>query len=231
MTPNEMVAEFHQAFGVHEPAEPQLPDDKTRSLRISLLWEEQFELCAALRHGDLVETADALGDILYVTYGAARVFGIDLDPVVAEIHRSNMTKLGEDGKPIRREDGKIIKPAGWQKPSIAAVLAAQAGEATTATAAAPAKVSDADERLNARATLWPWWRNPDRRDWVESVTVTHGARPSSTTIGRRCGGEFGYADEVTLTEYMHKAFWMWMEDGGFPEPKPAAEPELWAFKA
>jgi predicted HAD superfamily Cof-like phosphohydrolase len=106
----EMVREFHEIYGCAITDEPSIHDYALRSLRMDLIEEEVQELGAALfRDHDIVEVADALGDIAYVVYGAAISFGIDLDAVIAEIHRSNMSKLGEDGKPIYREDGKVLK--------------------------------------------------------------------------------------------------------------------------
>jgi predicted HAD superfamily Cof-like phosphohydrolase len=87
-----------------------------------LIAEELKELREALRDKDIVEVADALTDILYVTYGAGLAFGIDLDKCFAEVQRSNMTKLGEDGKPIYREDGKIKKGPNYEDPDLKTIL-------------------------------------------------------------------------------------------------------------
>ena len=91
-------------------------------LRLALIEEEVGELAEAARAGDLVGVADALADIVYVAYGTAHVYGIDLDAVLDEVHASNMTKLGADGRPIRRADGKVLKGPDYRPPDIAAVL-------------------------------------------------------------------------------------------------------------
>ena len=112
------VREFHDAFGVENKREADWPDDKTVALRLSLLDEELDELRAAISNDDIVAVGDALGDILYVAYGAGLSFGIDLDRVFAEIHRSNMSKLGLDGNPVRREDGKVLKGPKYSPPNL-----------------------------------------------------------------------------------------------------------------
>lgn len=100
-----------------------LESDADNELRVSLIEEEAQEFADAVHARDIVETADAIGDLLYVVYGAALAFGIDADAVLAEVHRSNMTKLGEDGKPIYREtDGKVLKGPNFELPKIARVL-------------------------------------------------------------------------------------------------------------
>lgn len=124
MRPQEMVLEFHRTYGLGIGESPSILN-RTQDLidlRLRLIDEEVQELKDGLAAGDLIEVADALGDLLYVTYGAAIVFGIDLDAVVKEIHRSNMTKLGEDGKPIVREDGKILKGPHFEDPKLVRVL-------------------------------------------------------------------------------------------------------------
>ena len=93
------------------------------ALRQALIEEEVAELAAASRGGNLVGVADALADIVYVAYGTAHVYGIDLDAVLDEVHASNMTKLGADGRPVRRADGKVLKGPGYRSPDIAAILA------------------------------------------------------------------------------------------------------------
>lgn len=102
----EQVTEFHRAFEILEERTPTVPDLKTAALRIELIDEEFKEFKEALEDKNLVEIADALGDLLYVTFGAAISFGIDMEPIVDEIHRSNMSKVGGH----KREDGKWIKP-------------------------------------------------------------------------------------------------------------------------
>jgi predicted HAD superfamily Cof-like phosphohydrolase len=120
------VKAFHVLYDApihHEPT-PDLPqmDDARLGLRLGLIEEEFNELKEATGSRDIVEMADALGDIIYVVCGFAIEAGIDLDAVVQEIQASNMTKMGEDGNPVRREDGKILKGPNYRKPDIAAVL-------------------------------------------------------------------------------------------------------------
>jgi predicted HAD superfamily Cof-like phosphohydrolase len=121
-TNNIKVKNFMQAFGQEVKNRTELPDDKTVNLRIELIAEELEELWDACEQKDLVEIADALTDILYVTYGAGHAFGIDLDKCFEEVQRSNMSKLGEDGKPIYREDGKIMKGPNYSEPDLKSVL-------------------------------------------------------------------------------------------------------------
>jgi len=115
------VRDFHQAFGQRIGEKPEFPDIEERKLRIKLLDEEVFEYTDAEYADDLVEIADALADIIYIACGTAVSYGIPLDDVFAEVHRSNMAKL-VDGKVIRREDGKVQKPEGWTAPDIKSVL-------------------------------------------------------------------------------------------------------------
>ena len=117
----EKVKEFMSTFGQEVKSEPALPDAETIALRVDLIEEELKELMSALYRDeevDLVEVADALTDILYVTYGAGHAFGIDLDACFGEVQRSNMSKLGEDGKPIYREDGKVLKGPNYFAPDL-----------------------------------------------------------------------------------------------------------------
>ena len=118
----EQVREFHEAFDVPILPAAQMPHEERRKLRYRILKEEFEEYVAAENDDDLAEVADALGDMAYIIAGTALEYGIPLDRVLDEIHRSNMAKLGPDGKPIKRADGKVIKPDGWQPPNIAAVL-------------------------------------------------------------------------------------------------------------
>jgi len=118
MTNFDMVREFMTTFGQKVEEQPTLSDLDTRALRIDLIKEEMFELIEALADEDIVEVADALTDILYVTYGAGHAFGIDLDACFSEVQRSNMSKLGADGKPIYREDGKVMKGEGYSEPNL-----------------------------------------------------------------------------------------------------------------
>jgi predicted HAD superfamily Cof-like phosphohydrolase len=122
MTNFEMVREFMDAFGQEVKPSPELPSEDIQHLRLELIAEELNELYDALEDKDLVEVADALTDILYVTYGAGLAFGIDLDKCFAEVQRSNMTKLGDDGKPIYREDGKIMKGPNYEQPDLRKIV-------------------------------------------------------------------------------------------------------------
>ncbi|WP_395729493.1 nucleotide pyrophosphohydrolase [Nakamurella sp.] len=128
------VGDFHRAYGLpirHEPTAAIGPDQV--SLRQALIDEEVRELAEAARAGDVVGVADALADIVYVAYGTAHVYGIDLDAVLDEVHASNMTKLGADGRPVRRADGKVLKGPGYRPPDVRAVLARGAGPRTGVT--------------------------------------------------------------------------------------------------
>lgn len=122
LTNFDRVGQFMRAMGQDVHCRAQFPDDKTMELRYALIDEELTELREAMTNEDLVEIADALGDLLYVIYGAGHAYGIDLDKVFAEIHRSNMTKLGPDGKAIRREDGKVMKPATYTPPNLVPII-------------------------------------------------------------------------------------------------------------
>ena len=115
------VKDFHIAFGQRVGDKPELPDTKERTLRMKLLAEEMYEYTVAENENDLVEVADALADIIYIACGTAVSYGIPLDKVFAEVHRSNMAKL-VDGKPLYREDGKVMKPEGWTPPDVEGVL-------------------------------------------------------------------------------------------------------------
>jgi predicted HAD superfamily Cof-like phosphohydrolase len=121
-TPQRMVREFHEAFELPIGSEPSLTAATTNALRLALIDEEVGELHEAVAKGDLIAVADALADITYVVYGAADTWGFDLDAVIREVHRSNMTKLGDDGKAIRREDGKVLKGKNYDPPRIAEIL-------------------------------------------------------------------------------------------------------------
>ena len=119
-----MVAEFHQAFQQKDPTEPTPVSKKVADLRYSLLLEENNEYLEAVEKDDLVEIADALGDQLYIIFGTVLKHGLQdkIEEVFKEIQRSNMSKLGADGKPIYREDGKILKGPGYTKPDIASII-------------------------------------------------------------------------------------------------------------
>ena len=118
MTNFEKVGLFMKTFGQEVKIKPSLSTDKTNSLRISLIDEELEEFKNAIKNNDLKEAADALTDILYVTYGAGHAFGVDLDKCFDEVQRSNMSKLGEDGKPIYNESGKVMKGPKYFKPDL-----------------------------------------------------------------------------------------------------------------
>jgi predicted HAD superfamily Cof-like phosphohydrolase len=128
VSPGAAVAAFHLAFDLPRRVTPAIADapELLIQLRIALLQEEVSEFAEAAQKRDLVGVADALADIVYVAYGAAVTFGIDLDAVVAEVHRANMSKLDERGRPVLRSDGKVCKSDRYRPPDIAAVLAAQA---------------------------------------------------------------------------------------------------------
>lgn len=116
------VVHFMEVFGQEVKKKPEFPSDEVVDLRYNLIAEELFELGEAIDEKDLVAVADALTDILYVTYGAAAAFGIDIDACFKEVHRSNMTKLDENGKPVYREDGKIIKPSTYTPPNLEFII-------------------------------------------------------------------------------------------------------------
>lgn len=117
-----MVREFHETYGLPIADKPGFPAHERCQLRENLLEEEWIELCEAQAKRDIVEVADALADMLYIIHGTALEYGIDIDAVVAEVHRSNMSKLDADGKPIYREDGKVMKGPNYFRPNIKGVL-------------------------------------------------------------------------------------------------------------
>ena len=116
------VKTFMKTFGQDVKDSPELPNQETTNLRLELIAEELGELEEAIANKNLVEIADALTDILYVTYGAGHAFGLDLDACFREVQRSNMSKLGEDGKPIYREDGKVLKGPNYSEPDLKKTL-------------------------------------------------------------------------------------------------------------
>ena len=118
MTNFEKVKLFMQTYGQEVKTKSNFSDEKTNKLRVDLIKEELEELTKAMDDKDLLEVADALTDILYVTYGAGHAFGIDLDKCFDEVQRSNMSKLGEDGKPIYNESGKVMKGPNYFKPDL-----------------------------------------------------------------------------------------------------------------
>ena len=118
----EDVKTFMETFGQMVRTKPQFPDDKTMQLRFDLIKEELSELELAMKTKNLKEIADALTDILYVTYGAGHAFGIDLDKCFNEVQESNMSKLDQDGKPIFNEHGKVMKGPSYFKPDLSKFL-------------------------------------------------------------------------------------------------------------
>ena len=118
MTNFEKVGVFMKTFGQEIKTKPSLSSDKINTLRVNLIEEELKELKYAIENKDLKETIDALTDILYVTYGAGHAFGVNLDKCFEEVQKSNMSKLGEDGKPIFNENGKVMKGPKYFKPNI-----------------------------------------------------------------------------------------------------------------
>ena len=112
------VKTFMQTFGQEVKIKAEFPEEKIVKLRYNLIKEELNELQNAIKTKDLKEIADALTDILYVTYGAGHAYGIDLDKCFKEVQKSNMSKLGEDGKPIYNEKGKVMKGPKYFKPNL-----------------------------------------------------------------------------------------------------------------
>ena len=112
------VGTFMKTFGQEVKTKPSFSSDKINKLRIDLIKEELDELQEAMKNNDLLEVADALTDILYVTYGAGHAFGIDLDKCFDEVQNSNMSKLDENGKPIYNEAGKVMKGPKYFKPDL-----------------------------------------------------------------------------------------------------------------
>tara|TARA_Y100001960_G_C14112706_1_gene558244 strand:- start:88 stop:465 length:378 start_codon:yes stop_codon:yes gene_type:complete len=122
MTNFEKVGLFMKTFGQEVKTEASLSTNKINSLRISLIKEELEELKKAISDNNIVEIADALTDILYVTYGAGHAFGVNLDKCFNEVQESNMSKLGEDEKPIYNEQGKVLKGPNYFKPDLSKFL-------------------------------------------------------------------------------------------------------------
>ena len=118
----EKVKKFMETFGQEIREKATFPNEKITSLRYELIKEELTELKEAIGKRDLKEVADALTDILYVTYGAGHAFGINLDKCFEEVQSSNMSKLGEDGKPIYNEKGKVMKGPNYFKPNLSKFL-------------------------------------------------------------------------------------------------------------
>ena len=118
MTNFQKVKTFMQTFGQEVKSKPSFSSDKINELRYNLIREELQELKQAMVNKDILEVADALTDILYVTYGAGHAFGIDLDKCFDEVQNSNMSKLDENGKPIYNESGKVMKGPNYFKPDL-----------------------------------------------------------------------------------------------------------------
>ena len=114
----ESVKKFMKTFGQEVKEKAEFPDKKITSLRYDLINEEMLELKEAIEKRDIKEVADALTDILYVTYGAGHAFGINLDKCFKEVQSSNMSKLGKDGKPIYNDKGKVMKGPNYFKPDL-----------------------------------------------------------------------------------------------------------------
>ena len=118
MTNFNKVGTFMKTFGQEVKSKPAFSTDKINKLRLDLIKEELSELTEAMNNKDLLEVADALTDILYVTYGAGHAFGINLDKCFEEVQNSNMSKLDENGKPIYNEHGKVMKGPNYFKPNL-----------------------------------------------------------------------------------------------------------------
>lgn len=116
------VQEFHDTYLVPRPDKPELPQQELFELRLNLIYEELLETKQAYVAGDLVEFADGVADLLYVVLGLGDVCGLPLRDIFTEVHRSNMSKLDENGKPIFREDGKVLKGPNFSPPNIKEIL-------------------------------------------------------------------------------------------------------------
>jgi len=123
MTNFESVKKFMETFGQEIKEKAGFPNDKITLLRYDLIKEELEELKEAVNNNDIKEVADALTDILYVTYGAGHAFGINLDNCFKEVQNSNMSKLGSDGKPIYNDKGKVMKGPNYFKPDLSKFVA------------------------------------------------------------------------------------------------------------
>ena len=123
MTNFKNVKKFMKTFGQEIKEKASFPNEKITTLRHDLIKEELDELKEAMDNKDLKEVADALTDILYVTYGAGHAFGIDLDKCFEEVQNSNMSKLGSDGKPIYNDKGKVMKGPNYYKPDLTKFVA------------------------------------------------------------------------------------------------------------
>lgn len=122
MTNFDKVKQFHKIYNCNIGVSPGLPNQPERELRKSLLLEEYNEYLQGEENNDIVEIADALGDMLYIIYGTCVSYGIPIDRVFQEIHSSNLSKLDKDGNPIIRDDGKVLKGPNYFRPNIASIL-------------------------------------------------------------------------------------------------------------
>jgi len=122
MTNFQMVGEFMKAFGQEVKVDARIPEENIQTLRYELIREELEELLEGQNKRNLIEIADALTDLLYVVYGAGHSYGIDLDACFKEVQRSNMSKLGSDGNPIYRQDGKVMKGPNFSEPNLGSIL-------------------------------------------------------------------------------------------------------------
>ena len=118
----ELVGDVMESMEQDVLIRPSFPEDSVQRLRLDLIEEELDELQYGIDNQDMVEVADALTDLLYVVYGAGHAFGIDLDDCFKEVHKSNLSKLGPDFRPIKREDGKVLKPDTYFPPDLKTVL-------------------------------------------------------------------------------------------------------------
>ena len=118
----ELVGDFMESMEQDVLIRPSFPEDSVQRLRLDLIEEELDELQYGIDNQDMDEVADALTDLLYVVYGAGHAFGIDLDDCFKEVHKSNLSKLGPDFRPIKREDGKVLKPDTYFPPDLKTVL-------------------------------------------------------------------------------------------------------------
>ena len=118
----ELVGDFMEAMDQEISMNPCFPEEHIQKLRVDLIEEEFDELRDGIEAKDIVEVADALTDLLYVIYGAGHAFGIDIDECFQEVHQSNMSKLGRNGRVIKREDGKVLKPDTYFPPDLKSVL-------------------------------------------------------------------------------------------------------------
>lgn len=118
----EQLKEFHEIYDCHRSEKPNLPSQDVRDMRQRILEEEYTEYLDAEQDNNIVEIADALADIIYVAIGTAVAYGIPIDKIFEEVHNSNMSKLGQDGKPLRREDGKVLKGPNYFRPNIKRII-------------------------------------------------------------------------------------------------------------